>query len=133
VIASDGIGHITAFALTNTPSVPTITKVTPSSGSTDGGGTVTITGTVFLSGATVKFGSTAATNVVVVNATTVTATVPAHAAGAVDVVVTNADQGKATLAGGYTYGVVNPLPGGKTPVTAPGGGAPPNPMPAPRP
>lgn len=131
VIASDGIGHITYFALTNTLSAPTITNVSPASGSTDGGGTVTITGTVFLSGATVKFGNTAATNVVVVNATTITATVPAHAAGAVAVVVTNTDLGNATLAGGYTYGVVNPLPGGKTLV--PAGGLPPNPMPPPRP
>ena len=120
VIASDGIGHTTYFALTNTPSVPTIVAVSPSSGSIDGG-TATITGTAFVSGATVKFGSTAATNVIVVNATTITVKVPAHAAGTVDIVVRNTDGGTATLAGGYLYGVVNPLPGARAPVTGPMG------------
>ena len=48
------------------------------------------------------FGGAAATAVTVVNATTVTATTPAHGAGAVDVVVTTPG-GSATLAGGYTY------------------------------
>ena len=49
---------------------------------------MTITGTNFASGATVTFGGTAATSVVVVNGTTITATTPAHAAGAVTVTVT---------------------------------------------
>ena len=41
---------------------------------------VTITGTGFLAGATVKLGGTAATGVSVVNSTSITATTPAHAA-----------------------------------------------------
>ena len=49
---------------------------------------MTITGTNFAAGATVTFGSTAATNVVVVNSTTITATTPAGSAGAVTVTVT---------------------------------------------
>ena len=53
---------------------PTVSSVSPNSGSTPGGTTVTITGTNFAPGATVTFGSTAATNVVVVNSTTITAT-----------------------------------------------------------
>ena len=48
-----------------------------------------ITGTGFLAGATVKLGGTAATGVTVVNSTSITATTAAHAAGAVNVVVTN--------------------------------------------
>jgi len=55
---------------------------------------------------TVTLGGTAATNITVVNSTTITATVPAHAAGSVNVVVTNGDGQSATLAGGYTYGSV---------------------------
>ncbi len=50
---------------------------------------MTITGTNFVAGATVTFGATAATNVTVVNSTTITATTPAGSAGAVTVTVTN--------------------------------------------
>ena len=62
-----------------------------------GGTAVTVTGTGFLAGATVTFGGTAATNVTVVNSTTITATTPAHTAGAVNVVVTNTDGQSGTL------------------------------------
>ena len=68
--------------------VPTVSSVTPNSGSTAGGTAVTITGTNFAAGATATFGGTAATNVVVVNSTTITATTPAGSAGAVTVTVT---------------------------------------------
>ena len=48
------------------------------------------------------FGGTAATNVVVVNGTSITATTPAHAAGAVTVTVTvNSQSG--SLSNGFTY------------------------------
>ena len=68
---------------------PTVTSVSPNSGTTAGGTAVTITGTNFAAGATVIFGSTAASNVVVVSATTITATTPAGSAGAVTVTVSN--------------------------------------------
>ena len=58
--------------------------VSPNSGSTAGGTAVTITGTNFAAGATVTFGGTAATNVVVVNGTTITATTPAGSGGSGD-------------------------------------------------
>jgi hypothetical protein len=51
----------------------------------------------------VTFGGTAATGVTVVNSTSITATTPAHAAGAVSVVVTNTDAQSGTLSNGYTY------------------------------
>ena len=53
---------------------PTVSSVAPNSGLATGGTAVTITGTNFAAGATVTFGASAATNVVVVNATTITAT-----------------------------------------------------------
>ena len=81
---------------------PTVTSISPVSGSTAGGTAVTITGTNFAAGATVTFGGTAATNVVVVSATQITATTPAHAAGAVTVTVTVSGQ-SANLTNGYTY------------------------------
>jgi hypothetical protein len=62
-----------------------VTGVAPTSGPDTGGTSVTITGTGFDSGVTnVTFGGTAATGVTFVNATTITATTPAHAAGAVE-------------------------------------------------
>ena len=76
------------FTFTSAPA-PTVSSVSPTSGPAVGGTGVTITGANFVSGATVTFGGTAATSVVVTNSTTITATTPAHAAGAVTVVVTN--------------------------------------------
>jgi Glycosyl hydrolases family 16/IPT/TIG domain len=82
---------------------PTLSGISPTSGTTAGGTPVTITGTGFLAGATVAFGTTAASGVTVVSATSITATTPAHAAGAVNVVVTNTDAQSGTLTNGYTY------------------------------
>ena len=45
----------------------------------------------------------------VVSSTSITATTPAHAAGAVSVVVTNSDAQSGTLTNGYTY-TRNPAP-----------------------
>lgn len=84
-------------------SAPTVTAISPNSGSTSGGTSVTITGTGFLSGATVSIGGTAATGVSVVSSTSITATTPAHTAGTVDVVVTNTDSQNGTLSNGFTY------------------------------
>ncbi len=89
---------------------PAVTSITPSSGTINGGTGVTITGTGFSSGATVKLGGTAATGVTVVNGTSITATTPAHSAGAVSVVVTNTDAQSGTLANGYTFTAPNPSP-----------------------
>jgi hypothetical protein len=51
----------------------------------------------------VTIGGVSATNVNFSNATTITATTPAHAAGATNVVVTNSDGQTGTLANGFTY------------------------------
>jgi hypothetical protein len=64
---------------------------------------VTITGTNFAAGATVTFGGTAATNVAVVSSTQITATTPAHTAGAVNVLVANSGGPSGTLTNGFTY------------------------------
>jgi hypothetical protein len=87
---------------------PSITSIAPTSGLTTGGTAVTITGSNFVSGATVTVGGTAATNVVVVNSTTITAKVPAHAVGPADVIVKNPDGQLDTLTSGFVYG--NPAP-----------------------
>ena len=82
---------------------PAVTSTTPNTGTADGGTSVTITGTGFRSGLTVSLGGTAATGVRVVNSTSITAITPAHAAGTVNVVVTNNDAQSGTLPGGFTY------------------------------
>lgn len=83
---------------------PTITSITPIVGSIIGGTSVTIMGTGFQTGATVSFGGAAAT-IVTVTSTQITLTTPAHAAGTVNVTVTNPDGSSVTQTGGYTYGL----------------------------
>ncbi len=82
---------------------PTITSVFPSSGTTDGGTVVTITGTNFAAGANVTFGKVSATDVAVASSTMMTAVTPPGKAGAVTVVVTKANSASASLADGFTY------------------------------
>ena len=92
VTNTDGQSGTRTGAYTYTPNpAPTVTAISPATGPAGGGTPVTITGTGFLTGATVTFGGTSATGVTVVSATSITATAPAHAAGAVNIVVTNTD------------------------------------------
>ena len=56
--------------------IPAVSGISPPSGPDAGGTSVTITGTNFFAPATVKFGSTAGTNVTVVSPTEITATSP---------------------------------------------------------
>ncbi len=99
-----------AFTYTGSNPAPAVTSITPNTGTANGGTAVTITGTGFLPGATVSLGGTAATNVNVVSSTSITATTPAHAAGAVAVTMTNTDAQAGTLNNGYIYTASNPAP-----------------------
>jgi hypothetical protein len=81
---------------------PTVISVAPASGPLAGSTPVIITGTYFTGATGVTIGGTAATAVTVVSDTSITATTPGHAAGAVDVVVTTPN-GTATGTGVYTY------------------------------
>jgi hypothetical protein len=88
---------------------PTITSCSPGSGATAGGNTVTVNGSNFVATPTsITFGGTAATNITFSSSTAVTCTAPVHAAGAVNVVVTNPDGQSGTGNNVYTY--VNPPP-----------------------
>ncbi len=84
---------------------PTVTGISPGSGPTGGGLSVTITGTGFTSGATVSIGGTPAAGIAVATSTSITATTPAHAAGAADIVIANPDGQSGRLAGGFTFDV----------------------------
>ncbi|WP_161495018.1 autotransporter domain-containing protein [Caulobacter sp. BP25] len=80
----------TSFSLTNNAAAtpPTVTGISPTSGTTAGGTSVVITGTNFTGATAVSFGATAASGFTVNSATQITATSPAGAAGVVDVTVT---------------------------------------------
>ena len=69
---------------------PTITSISPVTGSAAGGTTITITGTDFTGATAVNIGGVAASSFTVVNSTTITAITPAHAASAASVLVTTA-------------------------------------------
>ncbi|MGC2184979.1 MAG: IPT/TIG domain-containing protein, partial [Terriglobales bacterium] len=100
-VAANGQSGSLANGFTYT-TAPVVSSVSPNNGPTAGGIGVTITGSNFTAGVTVTFGGTAATNVVVVNSTSITATTPAHAAGAVTVTVTVNNQ-SGSLTNGFTY------------------------------
>ena len=82
---------------------PTVSSVSPNSGTTAGGTTVVITGTDFVAGATATFGGTDCPVGGGGTSTQISCTTPAHSAGAVNVVVTNPDAQAGTLTNGFTY------------------------------
>ena len=86
------------------PPAPTITAISPTSGTTLGGTSVTITGTNLTGVTAVKFGTSNATSFTVNSNTQITATSPAGSAGIVDVTVSNVGATSATnAADGFTY------------------------------
>ncbi|MDQ2701875.1 MAG: IPT/TIG domain-containing protein [Pseudomonadota bacterium] len=110
-----------AGAFTFVTPAPTITNVAPTSGTTLGGTSVVITG-INLTGATaVSFGGTAATIFTVDSDTQITATTPAHGAGAVDVAVTTPG-GAAMAAGAFSFQVPAPTITGLSPASGPTAG-----------
>lgn len=82
---------------------PTVSAVSPSSGPSSGGTSITITGTNFVAGPSVLVGGNPATGVVRVSATQISAVVPAGTPGLADVLVSNSDGQSATLVGSFTY------------------------------
>ncbi len=90
------------------PGSPTVTSVTPSTGPTTGGNTVTIAGTGFTGATSVTFGGVPATSFIVVNDTTITSVVPSGStAGAVSVIVTTTIGSNAANAL-YSYVIATP-------------------------
>ena len=83
---------------------PTVTKISPTSGSKAGGALVTVTGTGFTGATAVRFGTSAGTSRTVVSATKITIISPAHATGVVNVTVTTPGGTSAIVAGDkFTY------------------------------
>jgi len=120
-----GEGHsgMSGTLTVNAVAGPTITSVSPATGPTSGGTTITINGTNFASGAAVTIGGRAATNVTVVNASTITAVTPLGPANELasqplEVVVTNADGQSVTKAQAFAYFVPPPSITSLTPSAA---------------
>ena len=85
-------------------SPPSVTGVTPGSGTTAGGTLVTVSGTNLTGATSVTFGGIPATGLTPVSATALQATSPAHAAGSVDVrVTTPAGVSPVVAAGTFSY------------------------------
>jgi len=96
--------------------LPTVTSILPDSGKNDGSTDVTVTGTDFTGGCTMKIGTTPCT-VNTVTQTSIDAVVPAGITpGIYDVTVTNPDGLSGTLSQGFTV-----LQGDTTPPAAPQG------------
>jgi len=126
-----GAQGLIGFLYTPLPA-PTVTLCSPNSGPTQGGYPVTITGTGFTNVTAVTFDGLAAANVVVVNTTTITCTVPLHyATGPINVSVFvsgGVPAGTGTNVFTYVAAVVSSCtpnkgpPSGGTPVTIGGSG-----------
>lgn len=83
---------------------PALTSLSPTSGPITGGTSVTVNGSRFADGATVRFGDAPGTQVVVANALRLTVRTPAVTnPGRVSVTVTNPDGQSATLADAFTF------------------------------
>ncbi len=101
---------------------PAVTGVAPSSGTTGGGTSVTITGTGFTGATAVLFSTTATTNFTVVSDSQITVTTPPHAAGTVNLYVrTPFGTSAAVTADRFTY-VVRATVTGLSPSTGPTAG-----------
>jgi len=98
-------GDMAEFFDTSTSPTPSVSSISPASGPATGATSVTITGSGFSPFATVFLGGSPATNVIVKDSGTITATTPAHSAGAVDVVVSNTNGISGTRSAGFTYTV----------------------------
>lgn len=105
-----------AFLVVPVVAIPTFGGITPASGPIAGGTVVVITGFEFTNATSVTFDSTAATSFTVNSDTQITATTPAHAAGAVNVIVTTSI-GTATGSSVFTY-IAPPTISSITPTSA---------------
>jgi uncharacterized repeat protein (TIGR01451 family) len=99
--------------------VPTALSLTPTTGTSSGGTSVTITGTNFALPATVTFGGVPAASVTVNGATEIIAVTPPHVPGNVPVVV-GTPAGSASVPGGFTFvDLGGPTATSMTPTTGP--------------
>ena len=109
LLDNDAGGVVTIDPSGNPPVTIALSKT---AGGTAGGRAVTISGHDFDALAHVRFGNVSATDVQVVDSSKIALTTPAHAAGAVDVVVTNSDGQESVMPQAFSYVASNPNSGG---------------------
>jgi lysophospholipase L1-like esterase len=111
-VRSNGVERTLGAAFTYiAPKPPTVTDLSPASGPSTGGTEVTLTGTDFMAGATVAFGGTPASSVVVESATRIRAVAPPRIVPAgvtsIEVTVTvTTNQGQASAPRPFRYDAV---------------------------
>ena len=116
-MVSDWSSDVCSSDLTDAPDgetagpPPMLTAVSPPSGPIAGGTLITLTGENIATGAVATLDGTACTDPFVASARRMTCRTPAHAAGAVDVVLENPDGQSAMLAGAFTYDASGPRVG----------------------
>jgi hypothetical protein len=118
---SDSLDSAFTYVTPSPAPAPTIMRIEPATAPASGlsptstalddhhGQPVAIIGTGFQPDAAITFGGTPVDHATTLSSTVILTTAPDHAAGKVDVVVTNPDNGSATLAQGFEY--VAPTPG----------------------
>jgi hypothetical protein len=110
---ADPFGRLVNYSVTvnngtltvNPAAPPVISLVSPLTGSTNGGQTVTITGTNFEVGASVNFGSVQTSLVNVTSPASLTVTTPPSSPGLVSVSINNPDGNTFSLPNVFTYGI----------------------------
>jgi PKD repeat protein len=95
----------------------TVTSISPTTGSTAGGTSVTIAGTGFTNATAVIIGGATATNFSVVSDTSITATTPPGIAGVANVIVTTSSSAPVTGTGLFTYTTPAPTFASVSPAT----------------
>jgi uncharacterized protein YjdB len=108
ITAYDGLSFVTSGTAAsphkvNVLDVPTITNLSPASGTSLGGTTVTITGANFKQGVKVFFAELEGLNVTLVDANRLTVVTPRYYASQVNVKIVNPFGGEAVRTNGFTY------------------------------
>lgn len=101
----ESVTDTNAYTYTHSPQ---ISGMTPASGSTTGGDSVVINGNYFTPGVSVTFDGTAATNVTLIDASSISVTTPAGERGTADITITNTYGQTTTLLAGFRY--LSPAP-----------------------
>lgn len=100
---NNGFANLLASVAPSGPTPPTVISITPDNGSTAGGTAVSIEVNDSTGATGASVGGVPLTSFTIIDGTHVGGDTGAHAAGAVDVIVTNGGGDSAPLVGAYTY------------------------------
>ena len=97
-------GNVTSGALFSYLNAPTVSSVSPNTGATAGGNTITIVGTNFNNATSVKIGTTNVASYTVDSSTQITAVTPAGSVGSAQPITVETPQGNVTSGSGlFSY------------------------------